>query len=140
MNLEFIQEIPIFSKLEKKDAQIVLEAFKLKKFKKGDVVIKQGNEGFGMYVIIAGKTEVKRKGKKIAELGENDFFGEMALVSDEPRSATVKVISEDLVTLFLGRSIFRGIRKTLAEEVKQEILNRHIKNNGPNYTAPFKFF
>ena len=64
----------------------------------------------------------------------------MALVSDEPRSATVKVISEDLVTLFLSRVIFKGMKKSLTEEVKQEIMNRHMQSYGPNYTAPFKFF
>ncbi len=140
MNLEILKQIPFFSNLDKKNAKIVLDAFKLKKFKRGDIVIHQEKEGFGMHVIISGKVEVERDGEKIAELGENDFFGEMALVSDEPRSATVKVISEDLVTFFLSKGIFKGIKKSLAEEVKHEIMNRNIRNYGPNFTAPFKLF
>jgi len=140
MNLQFLKQIPLFSKLDEKDAKIVLDAFNLTKFKKGDIVIRQGDEGFGMYVIVAGKVDVEIDEKKVASLGEDDFFGEMALVSDEARSATIKVISEDLVTLFLPKGIFRGIKKSLSEEVKNEIINRSIKKYGPNFRAPFKFF
>lgn len=140
MNLQIIKQIPFFSHLDEKQLKIVAESFSLKKFKKDDTVMQQGNEGFGMHVIIAGKVDVERDGKKIANLGENDYFGEMALVSDEPRSATIKVTSEDLVTFFLSKVVFRGIRKSLSEEVKNEILKRHMEDYGYNYTAPFKFF
>ena len=140
MNKEIIRQIPFFSSLNDKETKIILESCKLKKFKKNETVIQQGNEGFGMHVIIAGKVDVERDGKKVASLGESDYFGEMALVSDELRSATIKVTSEDLVTLFLSKVVFKGIKKSLGEEIKHEIMKRHLDDYGYDYTAPFKFF
>lgn len=140
MNPNIIRQIPFFSSLNDKEIKTILETCELRKFKKGDTVMEQGNEGFGMYVIIAGKVDVERDGKKVAGLSENDYFGEMALVSDEPRTATVTVSSEDLVTLFLSKVIFKGFKKSLGEEVKNEIIKRHMQNYGYDYTAPFKFF
>ena len=140
MNAQFLKQIPLFSELDDSALEMVLEALDLKKFKRDDLVMRQGNEGFGMHIIIAGKVDVIRDEKIVAKLGENDFFGEMALVADEPRSASVKVSSEDLVTLFLSKATFKGIRKSLSEEIKNEIINRNMQNYGPNFRAPFKFF
>jgi len=140
MNLKIIKQIPFLSQLNDKEAKTILETCELRKFKKNDTVIEQGNEGFGMYIIIAGKVDVEKDDKKIADLGEDNYFGEMALVSDEPRSATVKASSEDLVTLFLSKVVFKGLKKSLGEEVKHEVMKRHMEDYGYDYTAPFKFF
>lgn len=138
MNPKFLKQIPFFSHLDDKKMKIVSESFAITKFKKGDTVIHQGNEGYGMYVIISGKVELERDGKKITTLGEDDFFGEMSLISNELRSATIKVISEDLVTLFLSKVIFREIEESLGEKVKQEISKRNIEDYGMDYAERSK--
>lgn len=59
----------------------------------GDVIVRQGDAGDGLYVIAAGAFEVQKSGAEakevLARLETMSFFGEMALVSDEPRSASV---------------------------------------------------
>jgi CRP-like cAMP-binding protein len=128
MDPKFLHQIPFFSHLDDEKTDVVLKAFKEKEFKKGDVIMHQDEQANGMYVIISGEVEVEMDGKVVTSLETNDFFGEMALVAHEPRSATIKVISDKLSTLFLSRKTFEHIHDELGEDVKQEMLQRIIEN------------
>ncbi len=67
-------------------------------FQSGDVIIEEGTKGSSAYVILSGAVEVlKRSGERevtVATLGEGKVFGEMGLIEDRPRSATIKALSE----------------------------------------------
>ncbi len=128
MDPKLFKQIPFFSHLDDEKMNVVLKAFKTKEFKKGDVVINQEGEADGMYVIIFGEVEVEIGEKVVTSLENNDFFGEMALVAHAPRTATVRVVSDDLSTLFLSKEAFESIKDELGEEVKQEMLQRIIEN------------
>ena len=84
----------------------------LKTFRKGDVIIEEGSYGTSAYVIKSGKVEVSElaKNKKIvlATLEEGQIFGEMGLVEDQPRSATVTA-SEDVQLAVLSRDSFNDL-------------------------------
>ena len=84
----------------------------LKTFRKGDVIIEEGLYGTTAYVIKSGKVEVSElvKNKKIvlAILEEGQIFGEMGLVEDQPRSATVTA-SEDVQLAVLSRDSFNDL-------------------------------
>jgi len=123
MDIKFIKQIPIFSHLDDGKAQLVMDAFEMKSFGSGDFIFQQGDVGIGMYGIIFGEVEVIRNDEVIAKLGTNDFFGEMALIADEKRSATVKAIS-DLSCFYLSKQAFDAIKDDLGAEVRQEILRR----------------
>ena len=58
-------------------------------FDKGELVVKRGERGDGVYLILSGSVDVRRGERKIAHLGEGQIFGEMSLFDDEPRSADV---------------------------------------------------
>lgn len=58
-------------------------------FAGGDVIVPEGEEGLGFYVIIAGTARVERGGESIQRLGPGDFFGEIALLQKRPRTASV---------------------------------------------------
>ncbi len=88
----------------------------------------QDAEANGVHVIISGKVEVEINNKVVTSLEDNDFFGEMALVAHTPRSATIRVVSDDLSTLFLSKEAFEEIKDELGEDVKQEMLQRIIEN------------
>ena len=128
MDPKFIKDIPFFSQLDDEKINMVMQGFKPKKFKKEDVILKQGEEADGMYIIVYGEVEVEIDEKVIAKLGNNDFFGEIALVTNEPRTATIRVKSDDILTLFLSKEIFAKIKTGLGEDIKREILQRIVEN------------
>ena len=124
MNKKFIQQIPFFSHLSDEKLNIVLKKFEAIKFKKGEIVMHQGDKADGMYTIIFGEVEIVKDAQTIARLSDESFFGEMALIANEPRSATVRVISSDLSTFFLSTKSFKEIKNELDKETREEILKR----------------
>jgi CRP-like cAMP-binding protein len=72
-------------------------------FKPGDAVMTEGERGDSMFIIIHGAVSVYKAGELIAELKEGDFFGEMALLGEQVRTATVK-IKEQTALLKLSRA------------------------------------
>ncbi len=123
MDIKFIKQIPLFSNLSDEKAQIILDSFEMKSFEAGDAVFHQNQEGDGMYGIIFGEAEVSIDGKEIATLGNNDYFGEMALVGFEKRNATVKA-STQLSVFFLSKTVFESIKDDLGQEVSDEMMRR----------------
>ncbi len=123
MDIKFIKQIPIFSHLDDLKAGAIMGAFQMKSFAAGDFIFQQGDVGMGMYGVIFGEVEVIRDDEVIAKLGSNDFFGEMALIADEKRSATIKSLS-DLSVFYLSKEAFDQIKDDLGPEVRQEVLRR----------------
>ena len=78
-----------------------------RQFVAGDVVIRQGEAGEEFFLISDGTVEVMREGHEVATLGAGDFFGEGALITGEPRNATV-VANDNLETYVLGEADFRA--------------------------------
>lgn len=126
---KFISEIPFFELLSPEQVEMVADAYVPKEFKKDDTVVTQGENGNGMYVIMFGNADVYVDDKKVATLGNNDFFGEIALIAPEPRTATVKVSSDTMSTFFLSKEAFDDIKIDLNDEVKKEILRRIEENH-----------
>jgi CRP-like cAMP-binding protein len=91
----------------------------------GDVIVRQGDPGDTFYVIVDGKVSVARSdgsstngGQELAQLSNGDFFGEMALLSDEPRNATVTAVST-CRTLNLTRDAFERLIEGSRPAAKQ---------------------
>ncbi len=84
-------------------------------YKDGEIIIKQGTVGDCVYVIQKGKVEVinENKGKdvKVAELGEKEFFGEMALFEKDVRSCTVRAIGEANILTLDKKNFYKTIQK-----------------------------
>ncbi len=99
------------------------------KFQRGDEVIREGEMGDTMYIIIEGEYEVMRGGKSIALISKGDFFGEVALISDKKRNASVICKSEGCV-LELDRMLFKLVLerdKVLRDVVYEKFQERVIK-------------
>ncbi len=129
MDIKYIKQIPIFASLSDSKAQVVLDSVQMKSFALGDIIFQQGEVGNGLYGIIMGEVEVIMDDKQIATLSNNNFFGEMSLIADEPRSATVRAIS-DLSVFFLSKQAFNQIKGELGDDVKREILKRSEEDFG----------
>jgi CRP-like cAMP-binding protein len=91
--IELLKHAPLFAGCSKRElAQISQIADELD-FRSGKTLIKEGAPGREFFVLIEGTAEVRRKGKKIDTAGPGDFFGEMALLTDHPRNATIVTTS-----------------------------------------------
>ena len=109
---DMLEKVPIFAGLDRKHVNQLSRIMVPRTFKTGDVIIKEGDQGAGVFVIISGQVEVVGGAQKASPtvlntLGPGDFFGEMALFEGFPRSATVRCL-EDTECLAMTRWDFRA--------------------------------
>jgi CRP-like cAMP-binding protein len=78
-----------FRPFDKKDRKAVIERFRAREVKKGDVIIRENERSDGLYVLLSGEVEVKKGTRVLATLKEGDLFGEMSLIKNTPATATV---------------------------------------------------
>jgi CRP/FNR family cyclic AMP-dependent transcriptional regulator len=105
---ELIAQIPLFAGLDKKELKSVAGALKDRSFKDGSAVVEEGATGVGFFVIESGTASVTVGGREVRTLGPGDHFGEIALIADTPRTATITATS-DLVCYGMTPWDFRGI-------------------------------
>ncbi|MCK5719552.1 MAG: cyclic nucleotide-binding domain-containing protein [Thiomargarita sp.] len=115
--------------------ECVIGAFKCMKtvkVKTGDEIIRQGDQGERFYLIKSGRAEVwvleefEDKPEKVSELGENDSFGEQALLADQPRSATVKMIEDGELLALEKPDFLKFFSKTMVREVDVNVAKAMI--------------
>ena len=85
--------MPLFSDLERKELQQVAGSMKERTFQAGETVTREGQGGVGFFVIEDGEAEVSVRGERKATLGAGDYFGEVALLGENARSATITATS-----------------------------------------------
>lgn len=69
-------------------------------FAPGHSIVREGEHGVALYVILSGSVRVERGGQTVGQLGTNDFFGELALIEDKPRSASIVAVDQTECLLF----------------------------------------
>jgi CRP-like cAMP-binding protein len=84
-----IGSVPFFSSLNSRNRKTLLAQGKEMSYKTGNTIVAEGDTGVGFFLILDGKAEVRKKGKVLATLSRGQFFGEMSLIDDLPRSADV---------------------------------------------------
>lgn len=94
--VELLQRVPVLSGLEPDALASLARDVSEAKFGAGDTIVKDGSFLADLYIITAGRVEVRKRGKTIAKLGRGQFFGEMAFLNDSPtgRSADIVAIEE----------------------------------------------
>src|SRR5437879_7455445 len=108
-------KVPLFSQLEPPELERVTEISREPTYPRNSVIRFEDGPGDALYVVAEGQVEVVLIGEDgreviLSVLGEGEFFGEMALIDDEPRSAHV-IAMEDSTLLVLRREDFQGILK-----------------------------
>lgn len=86
---ELIRQVPLFSDLDKKDLQGLASSMKERTFDEGDTIASEGQTGVGFFIIDEGEATVSVKGQDVRTLGHGDYFGEVALIDDGARTATL---------------------------------------------------
>ena len=89
VNAESLRDVPLFSDLSNRDRKQLAASMKEMSFAPGDEVVAQGKGGVGFFVILAGRARVTRDGEERGMLGPGDYFGEMALIDGDDRTASV---------------------------------------------------
>jgi len=117
--IEILKKIPFFAELSEEDLKAIGQKVQMQYFGPDQIIFEQGDYGEEMYIIKRGKVQVLRDYSIIAVLSDNAFFGEMALVSEEPRNATVKAV-EETEALVISKPDFRELlenKPSIAYEV-----------------------
>jgi CRP-like cAMP-binding protein len=86
--------VPLFSACSKKDLQLVARRAEQVRVPAGKVLVREGAAGAEFFVILSGTAEVTRHGRRVATLGPDAFFGDLALLDRAPRNATVTAKTE----------------------------------------------
>jgi CRP/FNR family transcriptional regulator len=91
---ELLRRVPLFGDLSDRELKSIAQSFKESTFEAGDVIAAEGKGGVGFFVIGAGEVTYTMHGEKLGSGGPGDYFGEIALIDDGPRSASVTAASD----------------------------------------------
>ena len=129
--VELLKRVPLFSRLNKKGLEDVAHLADELDLPAGKEMATEGDRGREFFVLLNGEADVTKSGQHINTMKEGDFFGEIALVTKMPRTATVTattdvnvlVITEHAFDALLKRSpeIGRCVAEALAERVAPEL-------------------
>ena len=95
-----LASVPLLSGVDDRVRRRLAEIGKRRTYAAGETIVKEGATGTALYVVLRGTVRVERAGAGVGELGANDFFGELALIEEEPRSASVIAVDEAECLLF----------------------------------------
>jgi CRP-like cAMP-binding protein len=87
--VELIKKVPLFSDLDNRELKEIADSMKERTFDAGDSVTQEGKGGAGFFVIEEGSAKVSVGGQDIRTIGPGDYFGEIGLIADIDRTATI---------------------------------------------------
>ena len=136
---EALTRVPLFAPLEPAERERLADEMHELEFEAGSTIIRQGERGarvLAFFVVVDGEAAVVRDGDVVARLGPGDFFGEIGLFRDVPRTATVRAETDVRCFAFSAWDFRRCVQghpqiawqllETLAERVaaNEEVANR----------------
>ena len=108
-DVELLRTIPLFAKIEPSKLKLLAFTSQRLTFKPGDSLFHQGDVGDALYIIVEGDADVLVDAPggpmTVATMGKNDFVGDIAVLCDVPRTATVTAKSE-LITMRISKELF----------------------------------
>ena len=110
--VDLLAGVPLLSGLDRKHLERLTKDFSARTFPAGSVVVREGDDhGIGFFVVAEGHGVVTVGGKKVGEIGPGSYFGEVALLTDRMRTATVTATTDLhclVMTLWDFRAFVRG--------------------------------
>ena len=129
--VELIRKVPLFSKLSKKGLADVAHIADEVDLHKGKVMATEGDRGREFFILLEGEADVTKGDRSINTMREGDFFGEVALVTKMPRTASVTATTDVRVLVITERDfggllkrspeVGRGVAEALAERIAPEL-------------------
>jgi CRP-like cAMP-binding protein len=127
--IDLIRKVPLFSRLSKSELRDLAMLADEIDLRDGKEMTRQGAAGREFFVLLEGTADVRKNGRKINTLGPGDFFGEIALVSREPRTATVTATSPVRTLVITDRSFRRLLDDS--PQVKTKVMEAMAKRLAP---------
>lgn len=127
---DFIRRVEIFKAMSIDDLTNIAQKMQPEQFQEGETVFHEGEEGDKFYLIHSGRAQVIRQGaagdEVLSTLGPEDGFGEVALLKEQPRSASIKVIEPLKVFSLNKRDFLEATQKHLSfkDQLSRSLLNR----------------
>ena len=129
--IDFLARVPLFRSLSKRQFKSLAKVAHRDHYEKGKEIVTQDEMGIGLYVLVSGKANVVHREPDgttavVNVLGPTDFFGELALLSEGPRTASVVAV-EDTECLVITRWNFLAMAKTdgeMAVVIMEELAER----------------
>jgi len=118
--VDLLRRAPLFQRCSKRELEQVATLADEMDFPPGKMLTKEGEPGREFFVLIEGSADVSRRGRKINTMRAGDFFGEIALVSDTPRTATVTATSPVRALVITDRAFRRLMRDQ--PEIQSKVL------------------
>ena len=111
-SVDILKKVPLFAGLDDKELEQIASSMRERHFKAGDTVTQEGAGGVGFFVVEAGEAEVSVGGEaKARTVGPGDYFGEIALINESPRTATLTA-KTDMVCYGMTPWDFRPLVET----------------------------
>jgi CRP/FNR family cyclic AMP-dependent transcriptional regulator len=105
--VELIKKVPLFANCSKGELEEIAHIADEIDLNEGKEMTREGSRGREFFVLLEGEADVSKDGRSINKLGSGDFFGEIALISDSPRTATVTATSPVRALVITDRSFRR---------------------------------
>jgi len=105
----FLKNVALISSIDPYERSQIADALKCENFKKGEVVVKQGEGGDKFYIVEEGDLYATKDERKVMEYKAGQYFGELALMKNEPRAASVIVSSDECKVLSMSRASFNRV-------------------------------
>jgi trk system potassium uptake protein TrkA len=116
--VDALKAVPLFAGLSKRDLDAVARIADELDVRAGKQLIRENEPGRQFFVLLEGEVDVRRRGRKVAALGPGGFFGEIALLSDRPTTATVTTLTPALLAVITRASFGRLLRESPQLQLK----------------------
>jgi CRP-like cAMP-binding protein len=101
---------PLFSALNARELRQVLQVTEVEQYTDRQVIVREGEQGEQLYIVLSGQVEVMRSGAPVARLDPGEHFGEMALIRNQPRSASARAMGPTQLMVIHRKDFFEILR------------------------------
>ena len=116
--IELLKRVPLFQSLAKRELEQVAQIADELDLREGKELTTEGAPGREFFVLLEGTAEVLKGGRKIRTMSDGDFFGEISLIKNTPRTATVRALTPLHVLVVTERSFKRLLRESPEIQLK----------------------
>ncbi len=125
---EFLSRVPLFGNCTAAEIAQIAAVSQEHDFQPGQIIVTQGTPGQAFYMILSGRVEILRDDNSLGAFGPGDFFGEMSLLDQAPRSATIKALEETHCLMLSSWDFKSVLEKAPSIAVKLlEVLSRRLR-------------